>query len=128
MSKKSIMVTSRHTYRDPMQKSCFRQCGSCLRCQNKGMKTECDPCSGRPDEGGERIPHTDDFCDCRNGVMRWMTKEGQLIVRRYGSNPYKAEVKTDAVTADEHDWNAYLNERREKLNDPTWNPVRVTED
>jgi len=44
------------------------------------------------------------------------------------SNPFKGEVKTDAVSQDENDWNSYLYERREQLNDPGFNPVRIEED
>lgn len=128
LKKRGVMITSRHRYRDPVNKHCFRPCVSCFRCANKGMKIECDSCSGRPDPTGERIPHTDDFCDCRNGVMRWMTKDGRLVVRRFMSNPFKGTVKTDAVTSDESDWNAYLYERREQIDNPEWDPIIVTEE
>jgi hypothetical protein len=128
MRERAVMITSRHTYSNPVDKHCFRQCTSCLRCSNKGMKTECDGCSGHPDLYGERHPHNDHFCDCVNGVMRWVTKDGRTIVRRYMSNPYKGQVKTDAVSEDEQDWNAYLYERREHFNDPDFNPVKIEED
>jgi hypothetical protein len=57
-----------------------------------------------------------------------MTKDGKLVVRRFMSNPFKSEVKTDAVSEDEKDWNAYLYERREQLNDPEWDPIVITEE
>lgn len=128
MKDRKTMLTARHTYSDPAKKRCFNGCLSCFRCANKGMKTECDSCSGRPDPAGQRIPCRDDFCDCRNGVMRWLTKEGRLVVRKYMSNPFMGTVQTDAKTKDEEDWNSYLAEKREKLNDPEWNPIVTTED
>ena len=127
MSDRNIMVTSRHTYRNPIDRACFRACVSCLRCANKGMKIECDSCSGHPDQGGQRIPHDDHFCDCANGVMRWVTKDGRLIVRRYLSNPFKSEVRTDAVSQDERDWNEFLSHKREMLNNPEYDPISFSD-
>jgi len=123
MKKRLPMITSRHTYSNPKDKHCFKLCTSCMRCSDKGIKVGCDNCSGRLDTYGQRIPHSDDYCDCTRGVMRWVTKEGRLVVRRYMSDPFGAMVKTDTVSKDEEDWNAYLNEKREELNDPTFNPI-----
>jgi len=91
------------------------------------MKIECDSCSGHPDQGGQRIPHDDHFCDCANGVMRWVTKDGRLIVRRYLSNPFKSEVRTDAVSQDERDWNEFLSHKREMLNNPEYDPISFSD-
>jgi hypothetical protein len=99
-----------------------------MRCAEKGRRSECNGCSGRLDITGQRIPHSDDYCQCSEGIMRWMTKEGQLAVRRYQSSPFKAEVKIDAVSEDERDWNNYLQERKEFLNDPEYDPFKMYEE
>lgn len=121
------MRTAKGTYRDPVDRSCFEYCPACRRCAARGTYAKCVGCSGRPDEEGMRVPHPDDFCTCSQGVMRWVTQEGELIIRRYKANPYKGTVKRDAKTQDERDWNAYLKQQREKLGDPDWDPIQFTD-
>ena len=128
MTKRYPTITSRHTYSNPTEKSCFRMCRSCMRCSNKGSMVSCDGCSGRPDPFGQRIPYSDDYCDCTRGVMRWQTKEGQLVVRRYESSPFGTQVFIDAKSGDEEDWERYLDEKREELDDPFFNPIKVEEE
>lgn len=123
------MYRAPKTYKDPVERSCWVACPSCFRCEKKGT-TACplpNSCSGRPDKLGIREPHPDDFCDCKNGVMRWITKEGRLIVRRYQSSPFTNNIMTDAETEDERDWNAYVREKREQFDDPTYDPVRIVD-
>lgn len=113
------------TYRNPANKYCFTMCKSCFRCDKRGSSACPSPnkCSGRPDKEGIRDPKPDDFCDCKNGVMRWVTKKGQLIIRRYTSNPFAAEVTTDTESTDDRDWGSYVAEQRELLNDEFYDPI-----
>jgi hypothetical protein len=122
-------LTAKGTYRDPCTRSCFEPCAACSRCNKRGSSVCPFPnsCSGRPDREGMREPHPDDLCQCTQGVMRWVTKEGKVIVRKYLRSPFVTEVKTDAVTADEQDWNHYIDEQRELRNDEFWDPVQFTD-
>ena len=45
------------TYRDPFTRHCWKTCGSCGRCENKGSRSQCNGCSGRVDELGQKVPH-----------------------------------------------------------------------
>lgn len=108
---------------NPTQRDCFRACTSCLRCSDKGKYAQCADCSGRHDPQCRIYPDPDNYCDCKNGIMRWKTKEGRLIIRKFLSNPFAANVTTDAETEDERDWNSYVEEKREQLDDATFDPV-----
>lgn len=113
---------------NPADKWCWNFCWSCNRCQDKGRYSHCHGCSGRFDPS-LRIPSDDDdFCDCKNGVLRWRTQEGRLVITRFKTNPFKNEVKYIKETEDERDWDAYVKDMREKLNDPNWNPITIYED
>jgi len=46
-------------------------------------------------------------------------------VKQFLSSPFKGQVVTDAVTNDEEDWKQYVTEQRERLNDPTFDPVTL---
>lgn len=70
-----------------------------------------------------RVPNRDHYCECKEGVMRWVTKKGYLIIRRYESDPFKKNIVTDAKTQDDRDWDAYIQEKREALNDELYDPL-----
>jgi len=69
--------------------------------------------------------HPDDVCACTEGVLRYRTERGQLIVRPYRSNPYNATVKQRVKTDDERDWDAYLQEYRERMDNPYISPISI---
>jgi hypothetical protein len=109
----------------PQDKHCFAFCTSCMRCDRKGSSACPKPnsCSGHieTEQGHSWDPHDrDDYCRCKEGVLQIRLKAGGLVQRRYLSSPFKADIKTDAVTADERDWNAYIAEQRELRDDPTF--------
>jgi len=116
------------TYQNPSTKPCWNFCTSCNRCQDKGRYSKCNSCSGRYDPRGWTDPHSDDFCDCKNGVLRWRTQEGRLIITRFKSNPFKGTVQYEKKSQDERDWDSYVNDMREKLDDPNFNPITIVEE
>lgn len=111
------------TYRDPFTKHCWKTCGSCGRCSNKGSRSECNNCSGRVDEYGQKVPHVDDRCRCTEGILQLVNKDGKMYQIRLQNNPFKGKVTYDQKTEDERDYEAYLRSERERRNDPTWDPV-----
>jgi hypothetical protein len=66
----------------------------------------------------------DDRCRCAEGVLQFRVKDGRLLKKNFMSNPFAGKVITDAETPDERDWNQYIKERREQLDDPNYDPVR----
>lgn len=46
------------------------------------------------------------------------------MVRQFQSSPYGGEVQTDAESQDERDWNSFISEKREQLDDPTYDPIQ----
>ena len=122
-------MASRGTYKDPVTRSCWTPCPSCYRCEKRGSSACPLPnlCSGRPDKEGMRDPHPDDFCQCKEGVLRWRTKEGRVIIRQFKSSPFKSNIMTDAVSEDERDWNSFVKEKREQFNDPSYDPLKFTD-
>lgn len=74
-----------------------------------------------------KYPDPDAYCDCSNGILRHRTQKGQLIIRKFLSNPYENKVKTDSVSEDEEEWNTYVRERREFLNNPGYDPVQYSD-
>lgn len=122
MSRK-LMLTSLGSYADPAEKYCFKACASCLRCVNKGTKSACGGCSGRIDPKGQRHPDRDDYCDCSRGVFRWVTKDGQYVIRQI--NPHGGSVTYEGNSQDEQDWNQVLNEYREQYDNETFDPVTI---
>jgi hypothetical protein len=70
----------------------------------------------------------DDFCDCKNGVLRWKTQQGRLITTKFKTNPFKGQVKYERITEDERDWDSYVKDMREKLDNPNWNPIGIYEE
>lgn len=115
---------------NPSDRPCWRTCPSCYKCSNKGQDAKCQTCSGRHDPGVtlKFDPYDIDcYCDCRNGILRHRTQDGRLIVRHFLSDPFGGKVSTDAETEDERDWNAFVAEKREYLNDPNWDPLEFAD-
>lgn len=113
---------------NPSEKHCFSFCKSCWRCENKGMKAECSRCSGRHDPELRRDPYDiDDMCRCKEGILQFRLQDGRMVKRRFNSNPFAGKVITDAETEDERDWNSFLAEKREKLNNEHWDPIQFTD-
>jgi hypothetical protein len=129
MSRK-LMLTSPGSYKNPSDRACWEGCSSCGRCEKKGSTNCPNPtnCSGRFDPRGMRHPHVDDFCDCKNGILRWVTGEGQLCHTKFLSNPFAGVVKYKGKSNDELDWENYLNDVREKTDDPDWDPIQIGDD
>jgi hypothetical protein len=121
-------MSAKGSYKNPTENPCWVFCTSCNRCQDKGRYTKCNSCSGRYDPEGKIDVHPDDFCDCKNGVLRWRTQEGRLLMTRFKSNPFKGTVKYEKKSEDERDWDSYVKDMREKLNDPNWNPITIVDE
>ncbi len=89
---------------------------------------KCGKCSGRYDPNGCIDVDPDDFCDCKNGVLRWKTKNGKILMTRFKANPFKGQVKYQKKSEDERDWDSYVADMRNKMGDPNWNPISIYED
>jgi len=115
------------TYRDPSTRGCWETCTACGRCSKKGTSACPLPnsCSGRFDMNGKIDPHLDDFCQCTQGVLRWRTQEGRVIITKYGRNPFRGSIQRESKTEDERDWDSYVADMQEKLDNPNWNPIKV---
>jgi hypothetical protein len=116
------------SYANPSHKYCWETCKACFRCANKGCKASCNSCSGRHDPFGHVDADIDDYCDCKNGVLRWRTQKGQLVVSRYKKDPFQGKVTMEKETQDQRDWDQYLRDMREKLDNPTWDPVSIEDE
>lgn len=111
---------------NPTEKSCFRSCAACFRCEDKGRYAKCSSCSGRHDPDLIRDPYDiDDRCRCSEGILQIRTREGRFIQTKYPGNPYKGSVQFEKKTQDELDWEAYLYEMRSKFDDPDWDPITI---
>jgi hypothetical protein len=121
-------VAAPGSYQNPFLKSCWETCGACGRCDKKGKRGCPQPwtCSGRFDPHGRIDPDRDDFCDCKNGILRWKTQKGQRIITPYNGNPFGGQVMAKSKTQDEKDWDAYLNDMQEKLDNPDYSPIQIT--
>lgn len=112
-------------WENPSTLPCWSTCASCFRCENKGTRPECEKCSGRHDPVGQRDPYdVDDKCRCKEGILQYRLKNGMMIKRKFESNPFAGRVMTDAETQDEIEWRQYVQEQREKMDDPTFDPVQ----
>lgn len=121
-------MSAKGSYKNPTENLCWTFCSSCSRCQDKGRYSKCKSCSGRYDPEGVIAPDPDDYCDCKNGVLRWRTKEGRLIMTNFKTNPFKGQVKYEKKSEDERDWDSYVSDMREKMNDPDWNPITIVDE
>ena len=129
MAERKLLLTSPGSYENPADKPCWEYCTSCGRCEKKGTSA-CpyrNTCSGRFDPKGVRIAHPDDSCRCKEGVLQWVTQDGKLAQSRFLSNPFSGIVKYEGKTQDEIDWEDYLKDAREKLDDPDWDPIQFTD-
>lgn len=117
------------THLDPALRPCFTQCTACFRCDRRreGSGQNCNGCSGRPDPAGFIDPHPEDICTCREGVLRWVTKNGKLIQRKFDHNPFKGKIDFVAESQDEVDWRSYVNQERERRGIEDWDPIQVYE-
>lgn len=106
------------------RRQCWRPCRSCWKCEDQGRYSQCATCPAQVDILRRKYPDPDAYCDCHNGILRHRTQKGQLIIRKFLSSPYEGRVQTDAISEDERDWNTYVAERREFLNNPQWDPVQ----
>lgn len=113
------------TYSNPSHRQCWGTCQSCFRCEDKGRYTHCKDCSGRHDPRGHIDPDIDDYCDCRNGILRWKTQKGQRVIVPIKSNPFGGKVMAESRTEDERDWESYLGEMRERFDNPNWDPIEL---
>ena len=116
------------TYQNPTDKPCWTVCFSCSRCADKGRYTKCNKCSGRYDPLGKVDPDHEDYCDCKNGNLRWKTQQGRLIMTKFTTNPFRGQVKYEKQSEDERDWDSYVSDMREKMDNPYFNPIVITED
>jgi hypothetical protein len=113
---------------NPSDKSCWILCKSCYRCQDKGRYAKCWNCSGRHDPKERRDPYyVDDACRCKEGVLQFKLQTGEMVIRRFKSNPFEGKVITDAETEDERDWNSFVDEKRNQLGIENWDPVRFND-
>lgn len=126
---------------NPSEKDCWITCMSCFRCQDKGKYDRCSSCSGRHDptvaagvaqidgvrvylQNSRKDPYyIDDRCRCKEGVLQWRTQKGKFIVRRFATSPFEGKVQTDAESSDDRQWNQFVGEQREYLNDPGWDAI-----
>lgn len=115
------------TYMNPADKACWNWCSSCSRCQDKGKFAKCVTCSGIYDPNGTIDPDLDNYCDCKNGVLRWKTQQGKRVMVRFKSNPFKGKVTYEKRDQDEADWDSYVRDMRERLDNPNWNPITITD-
>ncbi|HJS83543.1 MAG TPA: hypothetical protein VJ742_11990 [Nitrososphaera sp.] len=50
-----------------------------------------------------------------------------MVIKKFLSDPFAGKVHTDAESQDERDWNSFINEKREQLDDPDWDPIKFTD-
>lgn len=112
---------------NPIERSCWKTCPACLRCEDKGTKSQCAHCSGRRDPKLIKDPHDiDDKCRCTEGILQYRLQTGKLIKTNYPHDPFQGTVYSKETSQDERDWDAYLYKQRELLGDENWNPVQFT--
>lgn len=126
---RNLMTTSPGSYRDPFDRPCWETCFACGRCEKKGSSAcpHNNTCSGRFDPRGQRHAHPDDYCRCKEGVLQWVTQKGKLAQSRLFTDPFKGAVEYETTSQDERDYNAYVNEMRERLDNPDYDPVQFTD-
>lgn len=112
----------------PQEKSCFVGCRACMRCEKKSSGQCPSPysCSGHVEvQGGHSWDRydRDDECRCSEGILKIRRKNGQLVMTRYSKNPFQAIATREHITQDERDWNQYLQNAREELDDELYDPL-----
>lgn len=109
---------------DPQDLPCWRTCRSCNRCANKGVFVACQSCSGRRDPRLQRdCSDVDDFCKCAQGILRYRTKQGVLVEGPLPGNPFEGSMISEPNSEDERDWERYVDEQRERFDDPYFDPI-----
>ena len=111
------------TYMNPGDRSCWETCQACYRCAAKGTRAQCTNCSGRFDLNGVTDPHEDDRCRCREGILQYVRADAKFVQVKYRINPFEGKVLQIKKTEDERDWEAYLDELRERFEDEHYDPV-----
>ena len=51
-----------------------------------------------------------------------------MIQVRFKSNPFKGQVKYEKKSEDERDWDSYVKDMQEKMDDSNFNPITVYEE
>lgn len=114
---------------DPADLPCFKACTACYRCSDKGKYAKCSGCSGRHDPKLRRDPYDDrDQCRCSEGILQIRMKNGKLAQYKYPHNPFAGNIQSESRTKDEEEYDDYVNMMREKLDDPYYDPVQITEE
>jgi hypothetical protein len=108
---------------NPSTKACWITCGSCFRCGDKGRYTFCNKCSGRHDPFLQTIADPDDYCRCTEGILQWRAKSGQQIITKFNKDPFNSKVITETKTEDEKEWDQYLHDVRERMDNPDYDPI-----
>ena len=111
---------------NPSSRWCWNTCPACYRCADKGRYSQCSGCSGRHDPFLRTDPDPDDFCQCTEGVLRWRAKDGRLLVSQYRTDPFKTKIMSARKTQDEAEYDAYVKDLREKLDNPNFDPISFT--
>lgn len=108
---------------------CWIPCQSCFRCADKGKYDKCNNCTGHHDVKYLRDPYdVDDYCRCKEGIFQYRTSKGHLIIRKFPKNPFRGSWKSDAAsTGDESDWDSYLQQLREELDNASYDPVQFSD-
>jgi len=47
-----------------------------------------------------------------------------MVKNKLPNDPFQESVDTNQETEDERDWESYLQDKREQLNDPEWDPIQ----
>jgi hypothetical protein len=47
---------------------------------------------------------------------------------KFTTNPFRGQVKYEKQSEDERDWDSYVSDMREKMDNPYFNPIVITED
>ncbi len=112
---------------NPSQRDCFNACEACFRCGDRYKYAKCNGCSGKHDPFGTIDPHPDDWCNCTEGILRFVKPNSQRVMVRYKTNPFDGKITMMNKTEDEKAWDDYVRDLREKLDDPTWEPIKFTD-
>lgn len=113
---------------NPSDKSCWRLCRVCSRCADKGKYAKCNSCSGRHDPYEKRDPYyIDDRCRCTEGIMQYLLKNGKLLQKRFPSNPFESRMRAEVESEEERDYNASIQEMRERTGIEDYDPVRFND-
>jgi hypothetical protein len=122
-----MRVAPNGTYENPTDKRCWTSCQACFRCEAKGSLSKCNGCSGRFDLNGRVVPHEDDRCRCKEGLLQYVKENGKMVQVKYRKDPFAGTIIRKEATQDERDWSRYVNDLRERHQDPDYEPVEITD-